>query len=181
MGEWNPLTFKNICRNQRGEGISGGPLRCAFVPEFVGMASALIGTIWAAAAALRGAEGREQRELVRERSWGNALLQEASRDPTPRSARGGAWRGRKAVPSHCLGDGGPQAAQTQPTCGHSIPQSHLGIPALLLPRGHVVAVGALETGGEGGLLEFSTETDSSLFPPLPVPSIWKQDKMSRIS
>lgn len=53
MGEWNPLTFKNICRNRGGWVISGGPVLSALscVPKFAGMAQALIENIWAAAAA----------------------------------------------------------------------------------------------------------------------------------
>lgn len=75
MGEWNPLTFKNICRNQRGgKGISGGPVLSALscVPKFAAMASALIENIWATAAAAyrwgggQGTKGACERTL----KWG---------------------------------------------------------------------------------------------------------------
>lgn len=75
MGEWNPLTFKNICRNQRGgKGISGGPglsaLSC--VPKFAAMAQALIENIWATAVAAYRWGGGQGTKRVCERTckWG---------------------------------------------------------------------------------------------------------------
>lgn len=103
MGEWNPLTFKNICRNQKGGRYFWRAVRRALLrlPKFAGMAQALIENIWVtAAAAYRWGRGQETKGACEGMLCvrGEALL-----STYPTLSRGGEGEAREVLNSCCLG------------------------------------------------------------------------------
>lgn len=173
------------------------------MPKFAGTAQAVIENIWATAAvAYSGAEGREQRGLVRACSRGemlcakaallNAQLGEGTEDrngrfcPSVASLMNAGDRSSTALGSgvaETFISTARQVCARVRRCGWSPLLASSCCPSLGAKLLLELGAREQEVDWRGGRIgrPFPVQTDLSLFPPLPVPSVWKQDKMSRTS